>query len=125
VSEFQGEEGFEYYSVYSQTGKPWACQLLNESRILKLLDTVSGEEIASYSGHEAELWDVDFTPDGKRLATSDISGLIKIWDVPTGHELLTLKANVGEFSSAAFSPDGKTFAVAGHDSIVRLFRSTL
>ncbi|MDI1241873.1 MAG: WD40 repeat domain-containing protein, partial [bacterium] len=124
ITEFEGEKGSEYAAVYSKTGKPWAFQVLNESRSLKLIDAITGAEIASFFGHEAELWAVDFTQDGKRLATADVSGLIKIWDVPSGHELLTLKANVGALSSIAISPDGKTLAASGHDGIVRLFRST-
>jgi len=69
--------------------------------------------------------DFDFTPDGKRLLTSDELGTVKIWDVVTSQEILSFKANVGKISQTAFAPNGKVLAIAGTDGNVRLFRSNL
>jgi WD40 repeat protein len=54
-----------------------------------------------------------FSPDGKRLASSDGGG-VKVWDVQTGEEIFTIKGHKGEVSSVAFSPDGKRLASANN-----------
>ncbi len=101
-----------------------AIQVLNNGRSLKLLDIESRKELASFSGHESELRSLAFSPNGKRLFTSDLEGQIKIWDVATGQELLSLKVNAGEAGNLAFSPNGNVLAAAGDSGIIRLWRGT-
>mgnify|MGYP001420737671 CR=1 FL=1 len=105
-------------------GKLRALQILNNGRSLKLLDIESGKELASFSGHESELRGLAFSPNGKRLFTSDLDGEIKIWDVATGQELLSLRENGGETSVLASSPNGNVLAAAGDGGIIRLWRGT-
>ncbi len=51
---------------------------------------------------------VAFTPDGKRLATSDSSGRVRLWDLAARKEVGQLRGG----SLAVFSPDGRTVAFA-------------
>jgi WD40 repeat protein/serine/threonine protein kinase len=125
ISRFESDLGSSLVSRYSQVGRPWTLQLLNNSRSAKLLDTDSRKELASFAGHDTEMTDFDFTPDGKRLLTSDGLGTVKIWDVVTSQEILSFKANVGKISQTAFTPNGKVLAIAGSNGNVRLFRSNL
>jgi WD40 repeat protein len=54
-----------------------------------------------------------FSPDGKRLASSDQQTL-RLWDVQTGKEVLAgVPKRSGIIRALAFSPDGKTVAFCG------------
>jgi len=66
--------------------------------------------IRVFIGHTNEIFEVAFSPDGKRLATASNDDTIKIWDTATGQQLLTLKDHTDEVWSVAFSPDGRTLA---------------
>jgi WD40 repeat protein len=64
--------------------------------------------------HRDSVFDVAYSPDGKRLATT--SGYdVTIWDAVTGKQLLHLPGRIedGQTTGLAYSPDGKRLAVAG------------
>src|SRR5260370_28437560 len=79
-------------------------------------------------GHENGVAGVAFSPDGKRLASSDVNfrgGEVKVWDAKTGQQLFSSSKvvprfsggvgpplNVQTLSNVAFSPDGKRLAGA-------------
>jgi WD40 repeat protein/transcriptional regulator with XRE-family HTH domain len=71
--------------------------------------------------HNAEVWSVAFSPDGKRIATASQDGTAKIWDAFTGGELLTLSGHIGSVNGVAFSPDGKLIATVGDDQTVKVW----
>ncbi|MBD1808491.1 NACHT domain-containing protein [Microcoleus sp. FACHB-SPT15] len=56
---------------------------------------------------------VEFSPDGKLLATSDVIGQIRLWQVADGQQLMTFQGHSDWISSIAFSPDGKLLASSG------------
>jgi WD40 repeat protein/DNA-binding winged helix-turn-helix (wHTH) protein len=118
-----GEPGTAFGVAYVG-GELRALQILNNRGSGKLLDIESRKELASFfGGHESDTRGHAFSPDGKRLFTSDVDGRIKSWDVATGQELLSLKVNAGEAGSLAFSPNGNVLAAAGDGGIIRLFRA--
>ncbi len=57
-------------------------------------------------------YDIDFSPDGKILASCSRNTQIRMWDVASGEALRQFNVNVGA-SEFAFSPDGKLIAVVG------------
>ena len=61
---------------------------------------------------------VQFSPDGKTLATANINGQIRLWDIATRHPLGAPFAAGSAYMS--FSPDGKLLAV-GNSNSVRLW----
>lgn len=64
---------------------------------------------------------VAFSPDGKRLATSDTSGDIQIWELPSGSQLVHCKGHEHWVWAVAFSPDGQFLASASDDYRVKLW----
>ncbi|WP_431659214.1 WD40 repeat domain-containing protein [Pantanalinema rosaneae] len=64
---------------------------------------------------------VAFSPDGKRLATSDTSGDIQIWQLPSGSQLVNCKGHEHWVWAVAFSPDGQFLASASDDYRVKLW----
>src|SRR5207253_1898146 len=64
---------------------------------LLVLNVVSGKSKAVYN--------VAFSPDGKRLVTSSEDGGGVVWDAVSGARLMTLPSEEG-LNCATFSPDG-------------------
>jgi WD40 repeat protein/DNA-binding SARP family transcriptional activator len=64
---------------------------------------------------------VAFSPDGTRLATTDLDGTAKIRDATSGQELLTLSGHTDEVMNLAFSPDGTRLATTSHDGTAKIW----
>jgi WD40 repeat protein len=77
----------------------------------------------TFEGHEYDVRSLEFTPDGKKLASAARDGTIRIWDLNAGVELCRLPRNKDYIAELAFSPDGKILASYGrfYDYKVRLW----
>ena len=71
-------------------------------------------------GQRLPVISIAFSPDGKTVASLDVSSDVQLWDVETRKHNTTLKANLediygyyGENSAIAFSPDGTTLVSTG------------
>ena len=53
-------------------------------------DAVTGKLKFTLAGHERDITSVDFSPDGRRLATGSQDGTVKIWNLATGKASATL-----------------------------------
>ncbi len=62
-------------------------------------------------GHQARVFRVIYSPDGRRLASADDEGTVRLWDVATTKMLHVLRGHDRHFSMA-FTPDGK-FLITG------------
>ncbi|WRH68610.1 MAG: hypothetical protein RSE13_10850 [Planktothrix sp. GU0601_MAG3] len=57
--------------------------------------------------HWKPIYEVNFSPNSKILASASVDGTIKLWDI-NGSLITTLKPSLEPILSVNFSPDGKT-----------------
>jgi WD40 repeat protein len=93
---------------------------VSDDDTVKVWDAQTEQELFSFK--IGPIHGLDFSPDGKRLATASgrwqgtrlgwdgVPGDVKVWDTQTGQELRSLKAFPGPYPRLAFSPDGKRLA---------------
>jgi len=84
---------------------------------------VDGKHFLTVSGHEACVSSLDFSPDGKILASGGYDKLVKFWDVQTGDCLYKLDQHTGSVCSVSFSPDGQILASGGSDRSICLWNA--
>lgn len=91
---------------------------------VELWDPRAGERLGEFVGSKANPHCVDFSPDGRLLATGAGDELIRLWDVDTRQEVRRLRGHHLGVASVAFFPDGNRLASGGDDGGVRLWDLT-
>ncbi len=72
-------------------------------------------------GHDHEVWDVTFSPDGQIIATASYDNTVKLWN-RNGQILSTLSGHTDGIRKVDFSPDGQTVLTASFDQTIKLWR---
>jgi WD40 repeat protein/transcriptional regulator with XRE-family HTH domain len=110
--------------LYSPDGARLA--LASNGGTVRIFDSTNGRLLlefpTSHGGSEEQLWQIAFSPDGKRLGTARGDG-VYVWDATSGKRLLTFTGH-GEgvrASGITFSPNGKWAATTGNDSSVQVW----
>ncbi len=75
----------------------------------------------TFRDHEGEVYHVEFSPDGRTLASCGLDGTVRLRNVSTGEVTRILRGHVGDVNYVAFSPDGQSLATGGDDGTVRLW----
>ena len=75
----------------------------------------NGEVSSSpFEGHERRVYNVAYSPNGKRLVSTSDDMTLRVWDVLTGERIMikfTTPPNWTSRDSVTFSPDGTQLAV--------------
>jgi WD40 repeat protein/DNA-binding SARP family transcriptional activator len=90
-----------------------------DSGLIDIRDSETGERVTSFQGHDGDVNDVAFSPDGSLLATTGEDGALKVWDPATGDEIWRFEGNFGAWGPS-FSADGSLVAAAWGDELVRV-----
>jgi WD40 repeat protein/DNA-binding SARP family transcriptional activator len=118
---------------WSPTGDIFVTEGSAGSGVVDIRDVETGRSIRSFPGHDGDITDVAFSPDGSMLATTGVDGSIKVRD-PSDGTLLTEVSGVGVAQGTSFSDDGRLAAAAwpeegavrvvntSTDRVVRTFR---
>jgi eukaryotic-like serine/threonine-protein kinase len=103
--------------------------------VIKVFDVRTRREVHSLAGHIYGIYQVVFSPDGKRLASASCDGAMKIWDAATGQELFNFQNRnpvspatpdhrPDALHSVAFSPDGMRLALGCRQGTVVMLDAT-
>jgi PAS domain S-box-containing protein len=80
----------------------------------------NGRLIQVLTGHEGEVMDVAFSPDGATLLSTGRDGTLRWW-MADGTPIKTVDAHQNRGMAVAVSPDGQWIASASEDSTVKLW----
>jgi WD40 repeat protein len=87
---------------------------------ISLLDATTGQFVGTLKGHNDQVRELAFSPDGNRLLTGSLDRTARLWDLTTGQELMIFR-DISTAGGAAFSPDGRSIAIAYPQGVVKVF----
>ncbi|MCU0566973.1 MAG: caspase family protein [Oculatellaceae cyanobacterium Prado106] len=88
---------------------------------LQLWNLADGKLLKTFAGHEGWVNQVQFSPDGKVLASASEDQRVKLWDVAQGNLIRDLQGHGDRVTSLSFSPDGKTLVSGSGDKTLKLW----
>jgi WD40 repeat protein len=89
---------------------------------LKLWNPDTGQPLPTFKGRPVqENGYLEFSPDGRTLASGSFGGAVRLWEVATGETLAVLPGHTTLVSSVAFSCDGRALASGSWDGTVRVW----
>ena len=116
---WQNERPYELHDVaFAPDGERLAVgcgELDGRGRLIQFHDARDGRLAGELAGHTDIVLGVDWSPDGKRLASAAADGTVRLWDPRAMRELLVLRGHENWAWSVAFSPDGTRIASGGGD----------
>ena len=108
-------------AVADDTEDPLGFQELKETYKIKILSSDSYSKKFEFIGHKESIESINFSPDSKKLVSSDKAGTILIWDLLDGKQLC--KIETGEWvHNAKFSNSGNEIvAIQGFEKIALVY----
>ena len=74
----------------------------------------------TFTGHEQDIYSLDFARDGKHIASGSGDRTVRVWDIESGREVLNLSIEDG-VTTVAISPGGEYVAAGSLDKSVRVW----
>ena len=86
-----------------------------------VVDVGSGEEVFALEGQEFGVRDIDWSPDGRWIATSSSDSTVRVWDADNGDPRSTLFGHAGEIVAADWSPDSTRLVTGSNDGTAKVW----
>ena len=88
---------------------------------VRIFDLARRQEKLALKGHSGTATTVEFSPDGRTLASGSWDGTVRFWDPIAGHETACFRCPVGKVTALAYSPDGLRLAAGGDKGHVAMW----
>jgi WD40 repeat protein/DNA-binding SARP family transcriptional activator len=95
---------------WSPDGDVFVTEGPEDRGVVDIRDATTGGSVRRWIGHDADINDVAFSPDGTVLATGGDDGAVRTWDPTTGEMLLEVRGD-GAAWHPSWNPDGSVVAV--------------
>lgn len=92
----------------------------HRGRIL-LIDADRGEVVRTLDGHKDLVYALDFSPDGRSLASASNDPEARVWDLTTGQSRRQLLGHREAVNDVRWSPDGRRLATIAYDKTARIW----
>jgi WD40 repeat protein/serine/threonine protein kinase len=81
---------------------------------VKIWNVSTGEEIITLRGHESDIKRLEYSADGRLLASAGADGTVRVWNAASGRPIVVLRSHAPshELTCLCFSPDGRRLATA-------------
>ncbi len=86
-----------------------------------IYDAHTGKELALLTGHQQEVKEVEFSPDGRTFTTVDAGGETRLWDATTHKQISILTEPTDLVRKVTLSSDGTKLVTANMDDTFRLW----
>ncbi len=87
---------------------------VGDDNAAKVWDATENGETYTLKANNAPVMSVDFSPNGKLIASGSMDGAARIWDLGSGRELW-VRTNNAPVRSVAFFPDGRRMVTGSFD----------
>jgi WD40 repeat protein/DNA-binding SARP family transcriptional activator len=88
-----------------------------------VIDVASGEEVFALQGQDG-VRDVDWSPDGRWIATASFDSTVRIWEADTGKDRFTLFGHTAQVVAADWSPDSSRLVTGSEDGTAKVWEIT-
>lgn len=122
-----GPEGAIYAMALSPDSRFLAIGGYFAENEIRLIDLKKRTQVVVLKGHSNVITTLDFTDDGLKLASGDVTGIINVWDIGfadghiTGSLNKTLSGHQAQVYDVSFAPDGNKLVSASYDGTLRLW----
>jgi len=117
----QVKGGPVYTIAFSLDGRHMAVGSLDQC--VRIFDSPNYRQKKVLKGHLGVIRQLQFSPDGKSLASVCDGGRVICWNVFTGTKMHELQLPKGRMCSVAFTQDGRYLASGASDGVVKIFRA--
>jgi WD40 repeat protein len=90
---------------------------------VQLWNTETGTALRGIDTRETHTFCLDFSPDGKTLATGGQDGVVSLWTVSTGEAIKPFHSQMARIWGFAISPNGERVATADQHGVLRLYEA--
>ena len=104
------------WANHPRLGSVFVTQGVEDSGVVNVRATSTGEALRSWNAHEIDVNAVAFSRDGTLVATTGDDGFLRVWDADTREELVAIgDADEGLVWGPSFSRDGDLVAASFPD----------
>ena len=115
-----GDE-FDQVLAADVTADQQAVALGGPQKVVRIVRTADGGIDAEIRRHTDWITAVEFSPDGKLLASGDRAGNAFLWETRGAREHAVLKGHGGGITAVSWRSDGAVLATASEDGRIRLW----
>ena len=120
IASFEAEVGILQNAAWNPNGDQLATAGYG---VINIWNSSGQKRLMTLRGHTPNKWIcvLEWSPDGKRIASAGFDSHIIVWDTETGSQLAILRGHTSHVGGVKWSRDGKRLASVSYDRTVRLW----